>query len=173
MVLGVQVHHIFGLLTFWIKSLFLPQQLVSQLLACCVESSRSLECVLKEQCSFHQFLKMYCSFWPRDAKSRCNGKDPDAGKDCGQEKRVTEDEMVGWHYPLNEHEFQKTLGDSEEQGSLVCCSSWSCETQNRLSNRSTKIALFKAVVRNFVNFKTKKGTDGSSHQKPWSSSLRL
>ena len=62
--------------------------------------------------------------WPPDAKSRLIGKDPDAGKDCGQEKRVTEDEMVGWHYPLNEHEFQKTLGDSEGQGSLVCCSSW-------------------------------------------------
>ena len=96
-----------------------------QLLACCVESSRSLECVLKEQCGFHQFLKMYCSFWPHDAKSGLNGKDPGAGKDCGQEKRATEDEMAGWHYPLNEDKFEKTLGDSEGQGSLVCCSSWS------------------------------------------------
>ena len=77
--------------------------------------------------SFHQFLKMYCSFWPHDRKSGLNGKDPDAGKDCGQEKRVTEDEMVGWHYPLNEHKFEKILGDSEEQESLVCCTSWSCE----------------------------------------------
>ena len=90
-----------------------------------MESSRSLECVLKEQCGFHQFLKMYCSFWQHDAKSGLNGKDPDAGKDCGLEKRATEDEMVGWHYPLNEHKFEKTLGDSEGQGILVCCSSWS------------------------------------------------
>ena len=30
--------------------------------------------------------------------------------------------MVGWHYQLNGHEFEKTLGDGEEQGSLGCCS---------------------------------------------------
>ena len=40
---------------------------------------------------------------------------------------MTEDEMAGWHYPLNEHKFEKTLGDSEGQGSLVCCISWSCK----------------------------------------------
>ena len=51
------------------------------------------------------------------------GKDPDAGKDRGQEdKGVTEEEMVGWHHRLNGHEFQQTLGDSEEQGSLAYCS---------------------------------------------------
>ena len=38
-------------------------------------------------------------FWPSDVKNRLIGKDPDAGKDCWQEeKRATEDEMVGWHY---------------------------------------------------------------------------
>ena len=36
---------------------------------------------------------------------------------------MTEDEMVGWHHQLNGHEFEQTLGDSEGQGSLVCCSS--------------------------------------------------
>ena len=37
--------------------------------------------------------------WPPDVKSRLIGKDPDAGKDRGQEeKRATEDEMVGWHH---------------------------------------------------------------------------
>ena len=35
--------------------------------------------------------------------------------------------MVGWHYLLNEHEFEQTLGDSEELGSLVCCSPWGCK----------------------------------------------
>ena len=35
---------------------------------------------------------------------------------------MTEDEMVGCHHQLNTHEFEKTLGDSEGQGSLVCCS---------------------------------------------------
>ena len=37
--------------------------------------------------------------WPPDAKSWLTGKDPDAGKDCGQEKKGTiEDKMVGWHH---------------------------------------------------------------------------
>ena len=44
---------------------------------------------------------------PRDAKSWLIGKDPDAGKDWGQEeKRTTEDEMVGWHHWLNGHKFE-------------------------------------------------------------------
>ena len=37
---------------------------------------------------------------------------------------VTEDEMIGWHHQLDEHEFKQTSGDNEGQGSLVCCSSW-------------------------------------------------
>ena len=41
-------------------------------------------------------------FWPPDAKRWLPEKDPDAGKDCGQEdKGTTEDEMVGWHHQLN------------------------------------------------------------------------
>ena len=35
---------------------------------------------------------------------------------------MTEDEMVGWHHRLNIHEL--TLGDSDEQGGLACCSPW-------------------------------------------------
>ena len=58
-------------------------------------------------------------------KSQLIGKYPDSGKDCGQEEKgLTEDEMVGWHHQLNGHEFAQTLGDSEGQGSLVCCSPW-------------------------------------------------
>jgi len=37
---------------------------------------------------------------------------------------MTEDEMLGWHYQLNEHEFEQALGVGEEQGSLACCSPW-------------------------------------------------
>ena len=44
-----------------------------------------------------------------------------------EEKGMTEDEMVGWHHRLNEHEFEQTQGDSEEQGSLACCSPWGCK----------------------------------------------
>ena len=44
--------------------------------------------------------------WPPDAKSWPIGKDPDAGRDWGQEKKVTtEDEMAGWHHQLDGHEF--------------------------------------------------------------------
>ena len=38
--------------------------------------------------------------WPLNAKNWLTGKDPDAGKDWGQEKGTTEDEMVGWHHRL-------------------------------------------------------------------------
>ena len=44
--------------------------------------------------------------WPPDAKSWLIWKDPDAGKDWGQEKGTTEDEMVGWHHRLSRHEFE-------------------------------------------------------------------
>ena len=43
-------------------------------------------------------------FWPPDTKSWLIWKDPDAGKDWGQEEKgTTEDEMVGWHHWLNGH----------------------------------------------------------------------
>ena len=32
--------------------------------------------------------------------------------------------MFGWHRQLNGHEFEQTLGDSEGQGSVLCCSPW-------------------------------------------------
>ena len=71
--------------------------------------------------------------WPPDAKSWLIRKDPDAGKDWRQgEKRAAEDEMVG-------HEFEQTLGDSEGQGSLACCSPWGhkeLDTTERLNNNN-------------------------------------
>ena len=63
--------------------------------------------------------------WPPHAKSQLIGKHPDSGKDWGQEEKgMTEDEMVGWHHRLNGHEFEQSLGDTEGQGSLACCSPW-------------------------------------------------
>ena len=44
--------------------------------------------------------------WPPDARSWLIGKDPDAGRDWGQEKGTTEDEMAGWHHRLNGHECE-------------------------------------------------------------------
>ena len=37
---------------------------------------------------------------------------------------MTEDEMVGWHYRHNGHEFELALGVGDGQGSLVCCRPW-------------------------------------------------
>ena len=44
---------------------------------------------------------------PSDAKNWLIGKDPDAGKDWGQEEKgMTEDEMVGWYHWLDGREFE-------------------------------------------------------------------
>ena len=65
-------------------------------------------------------------------KSQLPGKDPDAGKDGGQEEKgARKDEMVGWHHLLNGHEFDQTQGDSEGEGSLTCCSPWDSKQSNR------------------------------------------
>jgi len=63
----------------------------------------------------------------------------DSGKDWRQKKRVTEDEMIGWHHWFNGHQLDKAPGDGEGQGSLVCCSPWTCEELDitwRLNNNN-------------------------------------
>ena len=53
---------------------------------------------------------------------------------------MTEDEMTGWHHQLDGHEFEQTPGDSEGQGSLLCCG-----TQGRKENtieRQDKLIVF-------------------------------
>ena len=90
--------------------------------------------------------------WPANVKDWLIGKDPDAGKDWRQEeKRMTEDEMVGWHQ-LNGHEFEQAPGDNEGQGSLadaVCgvakshtwLSNWTtikCSTLKKMTNHVPK-----------------------------------
>ena len=63
--------------------------------------------------------------WPPDAKNWLLGKDHEAGKDWRQEeKRTTEDEMVGWHHRLDGHEFEQALEVGDGQGSLGYCSPW-------------------------------------------------
>ena len=63
--------------------------------------------------------------WPPDANNRLIGKDPDAGKESGQEEKgTTEDEVVGWHHRFNGHELGQTLRDGEGQGGLAGCSPW-------------------------------------------------
>ena len=46
------------------------------------------------------------------------------GKIKGRRRKGRQDEMVGWHHLINGYGFEQTLGDSEGQGSLACCSPW-------------------------------------------------
>ena len=72
------------------------------------------------------------------------------GKTEQEEKKVAEDELVGWHHQLNGHGFEKTLGDSEGQGSLACCSPWGhkeLDTTERLNYRNTE-DWFAGVIEN-------------------------
>ena len=79
--------------------------------------------------------------WPPDANYWLIGKLPDSGKDWRQEeKRMTEDVLVGWYCWLNGHKFEQTPGDSEGQGSLACCSPWGhkeLDRTERLKNSNT------------------------------------
>ena len=61
----------------------------------------------------------------------------------GKRRRGRQDEMVGWYHQLNGHEFEQTLGNGEEQGSLVCCSPWDFKelyiTEQLNSNNKQKL----------------------------------
>ena len=58
---------------------------------------------------------------------------------------MTEDEMVGWYHRLNGYELEQGLGDSEGQGSLVCCSPRGhkeLDTTERLNNNNKRSLFF-------------------------------
>ena len=81
--------------------------------------------------------------WLPDVRNWLFGKDPDVGKDWRrEEKRTTEDEMVGWHHWLHGCESEEALGDGEGQESLVCCSAWwghkESDTTKQLTTTSTR-----------------------------------
>ena len=66
--------------------------------------------------------------WLTDGKSWLIWKDPDAGKDWGQEeKETTEDEMIRWHHRHNGHGFGCIPGTDDGQGGLACCGSQGCK----------------------------------------------
>ena len=85
-------------------------------------------------------------FWSADATSWLIGKDSAAGKDWGQEKGMTEDELAGWHHRLNGHEFEQAPGDSDGQGSLVCCSPWVTKSQTLLRDWTTTTNVSKSYL---------------------------
>ena len=66
--------------------------------------------------------------WLPHAKSWLIGKDPDAGRDWGQEEKgMPEDEMAWWHHQLDALDSEWTPGVGDGQGGLECCDSWGCE----------------------------------------------
>ena len=91
--------------------------------------------------------------WPPDAKSWLICKDPDAGKDWGQEEKgTTEDEMVGWHHWLNGQEFEWTLGVDDGQGGLAYCSPWGRQ-ESDMTERLNWLTEY-----NIIEFKLEKDT---------------
>ena len=90
------------------------------------------------------------------------GKDPEAGKDWGQEeKRATEDELIGWHHRLDGHEFEQTPGDGEGQRSLACCSPWGHRVGHDWSDLAcTQLSL--VLYSLCINILLLKGFPGSS-----------
>ena len=78
------------------------------------------------------FIGRADNIWPPDVKNWLIGKDPDAGKDWRQEEKgMKEDEIVGWHHQLNEHEFEQAPGVGDGQGSLACCRPRGCKESDR------------------------------------------
>ena len=95
----------------------------------CVPARRSNQSILNEispGSSLEGLIEAEIQIlWPPDVKSWLIGKDPDAGKDWGEEEKgTTEDEMVRWHHGLSGHGFGWTLGVGDRQGGLACYGSW-------------------------------------------------
>ena len=93
---------------------------------------RSNQSILKEispEFSLEGLMfKLKPNTWPLEVKNWLIGKDPDAGKDWSEEEKgTTEDEIVGWHHQPSWHESEQTLGVSDVQRSLACCSPWGCK----------------------------------------------
>ena len=86
--------------------------------------------------------------WPPDAKSQLIGKDPDAGKDWGQEKKgMIEDEMVGWHHQLNGPEFEQTPGDGEGQEAWRAAVHGGIKCWTRLSDWATTTTTYLLLLK--------------------------
>ena len=89
------------------------------------------ELMLKLKFQYFGILMQQANSWKR----------PWCGKDWGQEKGVTENKMVGWHHKINGHDFEQTLGHSEGQGSLACCSPWGHKESDVTEQLNNKYAI--------------------------------
>ena len=92
--------------------------------------------------------------WSPASKNWLIWKDPDAGKDWKQEeKRMTEDEMVGWHHQFDGHEFEQALGAGDGQGSLCAAIHGVAKSQTWLSSwteNSFKVVFIWIIFKVFI-----------------------
>ena len=114
-------------------------------------TARRYQSILEEispGCSL-EGLMLKLKLQPPDVKSWIIWKDPDAGKDWGQEeKRTTEDEMVGCHHRLIVHEFGQALGVSVGQGGQACYGSWGRKELDTTEMNWTEL---KVNISNFIS----------------------
>ena len=85
---------------------------------------RSIQSILKEINPEYSLegliLKLTLQYFGHTQRTDLIGRNPDAGKDWGQEKKgETEDEMVGWHHQCNWHEFEQTPGVKDREAWCV------------------------------------------------------
>ena len=71
---------------------------------------------------------------------------------------MTENETVGWHLQFNGLETEQTPGDSEGQGSLVCCSPWGCKELDKTQQLNNKFLRAHARQNNLTKLFQKKNT---------------
>ena len=80
--------------------------------------------------------------WPPDAKRWLIGKDPDVGKDWGQEEKgEAEDEMVGWHHWLNRYECEQTPGTVKDKDARRAAVHGVAESQTRQRRNNNEKSL--------------------------------
>ena len=93
---------------------------------------RSNQSILKEISPEYSMERLILKLERQSFGHLMRRKDPDARKDGRrEEKGTTEDEMVGWHHRLDGREFEQAPGVGDGQGSLACCSPWSCRKLDR------------------------------------------
>ena len=94
-------------------------------------------------------------FWLPDTNCWLFGKVPDAGKDWGQKKRASKNEMAGWHHQFNRHELGQTLGSGEGPRGLAYCSPWGHKESDKtgqLNNNSLYFSHhnFSPIIKGFA-----------------------
>ena len=103
-------------------------------------------------------FKNYESYvlWPPHVKSWLIGKDPDAGRDWGQEEKgTTEDEMGGWHHWLDGRKSEWTPGVGDGQRGLASCDSWGRKESDMTERLNWTDIVHMIVHQLYLNLKKK------------------